>query len=88
MTFNSPHYKDFTKEFKQIAEQYSLDPDNLEIEFYTPQSQAILVENVEDQSYKIHINLEEDRIISVQRIANSGNGNSEDIKEKYRRFMK
>ena len=88
MTFNSPHYKDFTKEFKQIAEQYSLDPDNLEIEFYTPQSQAILVENVEDQSYKIHINLEEDRIISVQRIAYSGNGNSEDIKEKYRRFMK
>ncbi len=88
MTFNSPHYKDFTKEFKQIAEQYSLDPDNLAIEFYTPQSQAILVENVEDQSYKIHINLEEDRIISVQRIANSGNGNSEDIKEKYRRFMK
>ena len=88
MTFNSPHYKDFTKDFKQIAEQYSLDPDNLAIEFYTPQSQAILVENVEDQSYKIHINLEEDRIISVQRIAHSGNGNSGNIKEKYRRFMK
>lgn len=88
MTFNSPHYKDFTKDFKQIAEQYSLDPDNLAIEFYTPQSQAILVENVDDQSYKIHINLEEDRIISVQRITHSGNGNGENIKEKYRRFMK
>ena len=88
MTFNSPHYKDFTKDFKQIAEQYSLDPDNLAIEFYTPQSQAILVENVDDQSYKIHINLEEDRIISVPRITPSGKGNGENIKEKYRRFMK
>ena len=88
MTFNSPHYEDYTTDFRQIAKQYRLDPDNLEVEFYTPRSQAIFIENVQQDSFKIHINLEENRIVSIQRIGHSGNGDSEIIKEKYRQFMK
>ncbi len=88
MKFRSPHYKHFTKDFQDIANRFSLDPDNLQVEFYTPRTQAILIEQINDQSYKIHINLEENRIISVKRLGKSNNGNSEFIKEKYRRFMK
>ena len=88
MEFQSPHYQHYTKEFQDIAEKFSLDPENLIVEFYTPSSQAILIEQIQDESFKIHINLEENRIISIKRLGNSPNGNSECIKEKYRQFMK
>ena len=88
MEFQSPHYKDYTEDFHRIAQQYSLNPDNLKVEFYTPDCQAILVEKVQNDLFKIHINLEEHRIISIQRLSLNGNGNGDRLKEKYRRFMK
>jgi len=84
MEFQSPHYKEYSKDFHQIAEQFSLNPEHLKVEFYTPNCQAILVEEVAEQKFKIHISLEENRIISIQRLTNGVNGN----KEKYRKFMK
>ncbi|MFQ5770639.1 MAG: hypothetical protein ACE5HX_08890 [bacterium] len=88
MEFQSPHYEHFSKDFQKIAKKFSLDPDHLKVEFYTPQTQAIVIEQVDNQSYKIHINLEENRIISFQRLGESHNGNSEFVKDKYRKFMK
>lgn len=70
-----------------MAKKFGLDPDKLKIEFFTPNRQAILVENVENQQYKIHINLEEDRIISIQRLSGEG-VYPEHIRKKYRQFMK
>ncbi|MFQ6113281.1 MAG: hypothetical protein ACE5NG_04225 [bacterium] len=88
MEFQSPHYKHFTEDFQKIAKQYSLDPDKLKVEFYTPNCQAILIEQVNSHTFKIHINLEENRIISVQMLTGASNGESDLIKEKYRKFMK
>lgn len=88
MEFYAPHYKEFSEDFEEIAKQYGLDPEKIKIEFYTPQCQAILTEEVEDQTFKIHINLEEDRIVSIKRLSGNGNGSAETLKEKYRQFMK
>ena len=88
MEFQSQHYKHFSKELKELARKYELDPQSLTIEFYIPRHQAIVVERVKDEQFKIHINLEEERIISVKRLTESGNGNGDHYKEKYRRFMK
>ncbi|MFQ5651749.1 MAG: hypothetical protein ACE5IY_17565 [bacterium] len=88
MEFQFPHYKNFQNKVVEIAHRFSLDPDNLKVEFYTPDSQAILIEHVEDQDFKIHINLQENRIISIQSLGNNGNGLSERLREKYRRYMK
>ncbi len=88
MEFQNPQYKIFRKNVTEIAHRFHLDPDKLKVEFFTPNSQAILVEEVEDHDFKIHINLQENRIISIQHLSKNGNGFSETLKEKYRRFMK
>lgn len=88
MKYHSPHYENFSNDFQKIAKHFSLNSENLEVEFYTPRCQAIFVEEVDQHKFKIHISLEEDRIISVQQISNGVNGNGVSLKEKYRRFMK
>ncbi|MFQ5769897.1 MAG: hypothetical protein ACE5HX_05140 [bacterium] len=88
MEFLSSRYQYFTKDFQHIANQFNLDPDKLKVEFYTPKCQAILVEQVEGHAFKIHINLEENRIISIQMLGGPKNGSVEYIKEKYRKYMK
>ena len=89
MEFQAPHYKDYVEDFQQIAKHYSLNLDKVKIEFYTPECQAILTEQVEGHTFKIHINLEEDRIVSIKDITGNGGGHTDDtFKEKYRRFMK
>ncbi len=88
MEFKLPQYKRFRQHFKEIASRFSLNPDHLKIEFYTPKSQAILIESVEDQDFKIHINLQENRIISIQNLSGSSSGFSEGLREKYRQHMK
>ncbi|MFQ5603355.1 MAG: hypothetical protein ACE5HS_08820 [bacterium] len=88
MEFSVPQYKNYKKDFQQIAKQFSLDPNNLTVEFYTPHTQAIFIEQIKNQSIKIHIDLEDNRIISVKNLSESKNGHSDHIKNKYRKFMK
>ena len=88
MEFQSPHYKHFSKDLKELARKYELDPQSLTIEFYTPNHQAIVIERFDEEAFKIHINLEEERIISVKRLTENGNGNGENLKKKYRKYMK
>jgi len=88
MEFHAPHYKKYVDDFQEIAKQYSLNPEKVKIEFYTPQCQAILTEQIEDHTFKIHINLEENRIVSIKHLTGNGNGNTDIFKEKYRKFMK
>lgn len=88
MEYELPHYKAYNKELLQIAQQFSLDPNKLKIEFFTPHCQAIVVEQVDGHIFKVHINLEENRIVSIKRLSNGIAGNLDYLKEKYRRFMK
>ncbi len=87
MEFKLPQYKKFKKALVDVANRFGLNPDHLKIEFFTPNCQAILVEQVENQNYKIHINLEENRIVSIQRLNGTG-GYPDHIRQKYRQFMK
>lgn len=50
MTLQSPHLKPFAKDFEVIAKQFDLKPENLTVEFYIPNQQAILVERVDGQA--------------------------------------
>ena len=88
MEFSSPQFADFTQEVEEIAERFDLDPDKLEVEFYTPNCQAIVVEEFKGHRFEIHISLEENRIISIKNLSANGNGTIESLKEKYRRYMK
>lgn len=90
MEYHSPHYKHFSKDLNELAHQYELDPQNLTIEFFTPRHQAIVVEKLDGEAFKIHINLEENRIISVKRLTENGcaNGKGAHLREKYRKYMK
>ncbi len=88
MEFQLPQYRHFQKSLIQVAESFSLNPDKLKVEFFTPNCQAILVEQVDNQDFKIHINLQENRIVSFRRLSQNSNGVSESLKEKYRRYMK
>ena len=88
MEFQLSQYRHFKKSLTQVAERFSLNPDKLKVEFFTPNSQAILVENVDNQDFKIHINLQENRIVSFRRLSKNGSSTSESLKEKYRRYMK
>ena len=88
MEFQAPHYKDYVDDFQKIAKHYSLNPEKVKIEFYTPHCQAILTEEIENHTFKIHINLEENRIVSIKHLTGNGNGNTDTFKEKYRKFMK
>jgi len=87
MKFKAEHYKKFKNNISEIASRYSLNQDKLLVEFFTPNCQAILVENVDNHNYKIHINLEEDRIVSIQPLDKAA-AKSHNWREKYRRYMK
>ena len=87
MSFKPTTYKKFTKALVNVANRFGLHPAHLRIEFFTPNCQAILVEQVENQNYKIHITLEENRIVSIQRLNGTG-GYPDHIRQKYREFMK
>ena len=87
MEYKSPHFKRVEKDFKQIAGRFGLNTDGLRVEFYMPGQQAIFIEQIEDEAYKIHINLQEERIISIQRVSGNGKPYSDKIRKKYRQYM-
>jgi hypothetical protein len=87
MEFKFQHLKHFKDDFLQIAKQFGLNPERMQIEFYTPSQQVILIETVDEDDYKIHINLEEYRIISIQRVSKPVSSDLAPMKKKYRQYM-
>lgn len=72
-----------------VAEKYKLNLNGLEVESFSPTGLAILVEKIEDRRFKIHINLQEGRIIAVKQIAGAPlENNTENQFAKYTNFMK
>lgn len=87
MKYKTKQYQKFKRNLSEIASRYNLNPDNLIVEFFTLNCQAILVEHVDEHDYKIHINLEEDRIVSIQPMDKAAE-QSHNWREKYRHYMK
>lgn len=88
MNFRDPGLRRFEDEIEQTANRFKLDRENLEVEFYSPRTQAILVERVECWRFRIHINLEEQRIIAVRQIENGVAAVGPEILARYKTFMK
>jgi len=88
MKFQIPHYKKFRDEFLSIARRFALNPDTLTVEFYSHRNQAIFIEHVQGNDIKIHIDLQVDRIVSVQNLSPCVNGNFDFLKQKYLEFMR
>ena len=79
----------FEKEIAAVAEKFNLDLENLEIEFFSPGHQAIFVEKVGGRRFRIHLSLEENRLIAVKQIAPElPEKTAEDVFAKYKSFMK
>ncbi|MDZ7343561.1 MAG: hypothetical protein ONA90_03500 [candidate division KSB1 bacterium] len=79
----------FESEIAAVAKQFELDLQNLEIELFTPNQQAIFVEAVGSRRFRIHLSLEGNRIIAVKQVAGEPIENSSaDLFAKYTKFMK
>lgn len=68
MQFSNPRFMLFENEILAIAEKFDLKIDDLTVENFIPNSTAILVENVDGHLFRIHINLQENRIIAAKQL--------------------
>lgn len=79
----------FESDIAAVAKQFELDLQNLDIELFTPNQQAIFVETVGSRRFRIHLSLEGNRIIAVKQLAGEPSENSSDDSfAKYKKFMK
>jgi len=69
-----------------VAEKYNLNLNGLEVESFSPTGLAILVESMGESRFKVHINLQENRIIAVQKLG--AESVDEIVFAKYKNFMK
>lgn len=78
------------EEILEVAEMFNFDPQHLLVEFFNPGRQGIFVEDVGEVRFRIHLSLEEKRIISVKQIAGPSERapGAPDPFEKYKVFMK
>lgn len=89
MTFSDYAFGRYETDIAAVAEKYHLNLNDLQVESFSPGRLAILVEKVGNCRFKIHLNLEESRIISVKQIAGEATlSGSEDQFAKYKSFMK
>jgi len=90
MVENDIRFGPFQEEITRVAESFNLDRDNLEVEFFNPGQQGIFVEKVGNRRFRIHLSLEEGRIVSVKQIEGPGEEASTPIDHfaKYKPFMK
>ena len=89
MTYNEYAFGSFETDIAAVAEHYNLNLDHLDVEFFSPGRQAILVEEVGGHRFRVHLSLEENRIIAVKQLDNApGESASVDLFAKYKNFMK
>ncbi len=78
----------FTQDIAAAAQRFHFDLEHLEVEIFSPGRQAILVESQGERVFRIHLNLEEDRIVAVKQIAGPAVSGGNDGFVKYRAYMK
>ena len=80
----------YGKNASEIAQGFNLDLKNLKVEFFSPGHQGIFIERVGHSSFRVHVNIEENRIIAVEQIAGPAamkQAGSSDPFAKYKNFM-
>ncbi len=68
MTFLHPRFALFRDDIARVAEDFALDQKKLVVEMFTPNNNVIFVETVAGNEFRIHINLQEKRIVSVRQL--------------------
>jgi len=89
MNYTEYAFGRYQADIAAVAEKYDLNLDDLEVESFSPGRLAILVEKVGERRFKVHLNLEENRIIAVKQMTAEPFENSDiDQFVKYKSFMK
>lgn len=90
MTYSEGGFHFDEEEITQVAETFNLDTNCLQVEFFSPGHQGIFVETVAGRKFRIHLSLEEKRIVAVQQIAGptARSLDTPDPFAKYKVFMK
>jgi hypothetical protein len=88
MDYQDQGLRRFEEDIIEIVRFFGLDEGNVEVEFFTPRTQAILVERVESWRFRIHINVQEKRIISVRQIEPGVAAAPPEVLARYKAFMK
>ena len=78
----------YEEDIKKAAERFGLDLTRLEVEFFSPGRQAILLETIGERVFRIHLSLEEGRIIAVKQTAGPVETGESGVFDKYKAFMK
>ncbi len=86
MKFADPRLLLFRDEICHLAQTFRLNTDRLLVESYIPNNHAIVVESVGSHRIRLHINLQENRIISIKELG----AKEIDMKlfQKYLEFMR
>jgi hypothetical protein len=78
----------FVQDIATVAQRFHLDLEHLQVEIFSPGRQAIFIETLDEHVFRIHLSLEEDRIVAVKQIAGPPVPQESDLFEKYKMFMK
>lgn len=78
----------YEDDIRKAAERFTLDLAHLEVEFFSPGRQAILIETIGERVFRIHLSLEEGRIIAVKQTAGPVDAGASLVFDKYKTFMK
>jgi len=88
MDYHDPGLRRFEEDITEMVNYFGLDEKNVEVEFYIPRTQVILVERVQRWRFRIHINVQEKRIIAVRQIESDAPAMQPEALSKYKVFMK
>lgn len=86
MKFANPGLLILEDEIKKTARRYGLNPDDLIVECYIPNNNAIFIETVDGSHFRVHVNLQEDRIIAAEQMGPEDF--RPDVMRKYTTYMK
>ncbi len=89
MNYTDYAFGRYETDIAAVAEKFALNLNDLEVESFSPGGLAILVEKIGERRFRIHINLQENRIIAVKQITPALVDNAgADQFAKYKNFMK
>jgi len=75
-------------EVSEMVQFFKLDEKNVVVEFHTPRTQLIVVERVYPWRFRIHINVQEKRIVAVRQIEPNAPTPPPEALDRYKAFMK
>lgn len=82
MKFSNPRLFVFEDDILEVAKKYRLNTEDLLVETFVPRNNAIFVEEIAGNQFRVHINLQENRIISAKQL------NTKQLdKEKFEKYI-